>query len=122
MNELAERLAADGVIIEECDIPSAVIPKVPFPVFYMKHNRLPVPVLRHFRPDYSKNLKTCSPNQRQYSLFPRQPRKCESKHNLIFIPLKVKFSAVFEIFVYEVLEALTNIQKFVLVYFYEFYH
>ncbi|VBB32908.1 unnamed protein product [Acanthocheilonema viteae] len=72
MNELAERLAADGVIIEECDIQSSIIPKVPFSVFYMKHNRLPVPVSRHFRPDYSKNLKAYSPAQHQYSLFPRQ--------------------------------------------------
>ncbi|EJD76059.1 CBR-PCT-1 protein [Loa loa] len=70
MSELAERLAADGVIIEECDIPS---PKVPFPVFYMKHNRLPVPVSRHFRPDYPKNRKAYSPTQHQYSLFPRKP-------------------------------------------------
>lgn len=75
MSELAERLAADGVIIEECDIPSGIIPKVPFPVFYMKHNRLPVPVSRSFRPDCPRNLKVYSPTQHQYSLFPRQPCK-----------------------------------------------
>ncbi|CAG9531254.1 unnamed protein product [Cercopithifilaria johnstoni] len=73
MNELAERLAADGVIIEECDVPPAIIPKVPLPVFYMKHNRLPVPMSRHFCPDYPKNLKAYSPTQHQCSLFSRQP-------------------------------------------------
>ncbi|MCP9265937.1 BMA-PCT-1, isoform i [Dirofilaria immitis] len=73
MNELAERLAADGVIIEECDIPSGIIPKVPFSAFYMKHNHLPVSVSRYFRTDYSANLKTYSTSQYQYSLFPRQP-------------------------------------------------
>ncbi|VDN92287.1 unnamed protein product [Brugia pahangi] len=73
MSELAERLAADGVIIEECDIPPVIIPKVPFPVFCMKQNRLPVPVSRHFRSDYPKNLKAYSPTEHQYSMFPKQP-------------------------------------------------
>uniref|UniRef100_A0A8R1XXJ1 Uncharacterized protein n=1 Tax=Onchocerca volvulus TaxID=6282 RepID=A0A8R1XXJ1_ONCVO len=72
MSELAERLAADGVIIEECDIPPGIIPKVPLSAFYLKHNHLPVPVSRHFRTDYSTNLKEYSPTQHQYSLFPRQ--------------------------------------------------
>ncbi|VIO86853.1 Uncharacterized protein BM_BM2050 [Brugia malayi] len=79
MSELAERLAADGVIIEECDIPPVIIPKVPFPVFCMKHNRLPVPVSRHFRSDYPKNLKAYSPTEHQYSMFPKQPSVDETK-------------------------------------------
>ncbi|VDM10421.1 unnamed protein product [Wuchereria bancrofti] len=73
---LASQVAADGVIIEECDIPPGIIPKVPFPVFCMKHNRLPVPVSRHFRSNYSKNLKAYSPTAHQYSLFPKQPWSC----------------------------------------------
>ncbi|VDO33607.1 unnamed protein product [Onchocerca flexuosa] len=72
MSELAERLAADGVIIEECDIPPGIIPKVPFSAFYLKQNHLPVPVSRHFRTDYSTNLKEYSPTHHHYSLFSRQ--------------------------------------------------
>lgn len=98
MSELAERLAADGVIIEECDIPPGIIPKVPLSAFYLKHNHLPVPVSRHFRTDYSTNLKEYSPTQHQYSLFPRQSCKYGSKCNLIFKPLTMEFYLAFRIF------------------------
>lgn len=95
ISELEERLAADGAIIEECDIPKGIISKVPFPAFYMKHNRLPVPLLRHFRSDYLKDLKVYSPTQHRCSPFHRQTCKYELKCNLISRSSKMEFCLVF---------------------------
>ncbi|VDN02750.1 unnamed protein product [Thelazia callipaeda] len=77
MSELAERLAADGVIIEECDIPPGFMPKAGFPILCMNSKRLPASISRQFHSDYSRNLKAYSPTQHQYSSFPRQSCKYE---------------------------------------------
>ncbi|VDN17539.1 unnamed protein product [Gongylonema pulchrum] len=75
MSELAERLAADGVIVEECDISSSgSLPSAPFPVLCVKHPHLAAPaVSRQFRNDYLKCLKAYASNQHWYPRFSGQP-------------------------------------------------
>lgn len=70
MSEVAERLAADGVIIEDCDIPSG-----PFSVLCMKHPHVPLPVSRQLRNDYLRSLKTYSTSQQWYPRFSGQSCK-----------------------------------------------